>query len=360
MKNLLESGVHFGHQTRRWDPRMSRFIFAERNGIHIIDLQKTMLEIKKAYDIIKKTVLEGKHILFIGTKKQARTAIQKEAEKCGQFYVNHRWLGGMLTNFSTIKQSIFRLKKIDKMEIDGTFESITKKEKLRLLKEKEKLEQNLGGIKNMDVLPGLVFIVDSKKEDIAVAEARKLKIPIVAIVDTNCNPNDIDYPIPGNDDAIRAIELFCSIISKACSDANNEAGISIISETTEKTEEDNVEKMDESLIEKIEIVNKDVLISEESAEEEDAGAKTETAEKKEKKIKEEHIEKKEKTVKNEKKDKEEKTVKSDKADKKEKEDKAEKKEKKEKSKDDDKPEVKKKAVKSDDKAKVVKKKSSEK
>jgi len=356
MKNLLESGVHFGHQTRRWDPRMSRFIFAERNGIHIIDLQKTMLEIKKAYDIIKKTVLDGKHVLFVGTKKQARTAIQKEAEKCGQFYVNHRWLGGMLTNFSTIKQSIFRLKKIDKMEIDGTFDSIPKKEKLRLLKEKEKLEQNLGGIKNMDVLPGLIFIVDSKKETIAVAEARKLKIPIVAIVDTNCNPNDIDYPIPGNDDAIRAIELFCSIISKSCIDANNEAGISIISETTEKTEEENVEKMDEKLIEKIDIINKDEIISEES----DKEPKTDKAVKKVKEEKEEKEENKEKTVKNEKKVKEEKTEKTDKKEKKEKVEKIEKKEKKEKLKDNEKAESKKKAVKIEEKSKTVKKKTSEK
>jgi len=258
MKNLLESGVHFGHQTRRWDPRMSRFIFAERNGIHIIDLQKTMVEIKKSYEMIKKTVLDGKSVLFVGTKKQARAAIQKEAEKCGQFYINNRWLGGMLTNFTTIKQSIFRLKKIEKMEIDGTFDSIPKKEKLRLLKEKQKLEQNLGGIKNMDGLPGLIFIVDSKKEAIAVTEARKLNIPIVAIVDTNCNPNDIDYPIPGNDDAIRAIELFCSIISNACTDANNEAGISMISESGDKAIiDESIEKMDESLIGDIKIKDKE-------------------------------------------------------------------------------------------------------
>lgn len=357
MKNLLESGVHFGHQTRRWDPRMSRFIFAERNGIHIIDLQKTMLEIKKAYDIIKKTVLDGKHVLFVGTKKQARTAIQKEAEKCGQFFINHRWLGGMLTNFMTIKQSIFRLKKIEKMEIDGTFDSIPKKEKLRLLKEKEKLEQNLGGIKNMDDLPGLIFIVDSKKESIAVAEARKLKIPIVAIVDTNCNPNDIDYPIPGNDDAIRAIELFCSIISKACTDANNEAGINIISETTEKSDEENIEKMDESLIDKIDIINKDEEISDEYQSDEE---ETEKTVKIEKEPVEEKAEKKEKSDKNEKKIKEEKLEKAEKKEKKEKEEKEDKLVKKEKSKASDKTETKKKTVKSDDKAKTAKKKSSEK
>jgi small subunit ribosomal protein S2 len=231
MKNLLESGVHFGHQTKRWDPKMSRFIFSERNGIHIIDLQKTIVEIKKAYEVIRKTVLANKPVLFVGTKKQARAAIKREAEKCNQYYVNNRWLGGMLTNFSTIKKSINRLKKIDKMEVDGTFESIPKKEKLRLLHEKEKLEKNLGGIKNMNSLPGIIFIIDSKKEAIAVAEAKKLNIPIVAIVDTNCNPDFIDYPIPGNDDAIRAINLFCSIISNACIDADNQAGANLIVET---------------------------------------------------------------------------------------------------------------------------------
>lgn len=230
MKSLLESGVHFGHQTRRWDPRMAKYIFAERNGIHIIDLQKTIVEIKKAYDVVRKVVLENKPVLFVGTKKQARQAIKAEAEKCGQFFVNNRWLGGTLTNFATIKKSINRLKKIEKMEVDGTFDSLVKKEKVKLLKEKEKLEKNLGGIKNMNRLPGILFIVDSKKESIAVNEANKLKIPVVAIVDTNCNPDNIDYPIPGNDDAIRAIELFCSIVSSACIDANNEAGASIIVE----------------------------------------------------------------------------------------------------------------------------------
>ena len=231
MKNLLESGVHFGHQTKRWDPKMSRFIFSERNGIHIIDLQKTIVEIKKAYDAIRKTVLANRPVLFVGTKKQARAAIKREAEKCNQFYINNRWLGGMLTNFSTIKKSINRLKKIEKMEVDGTFESIPKKEKLRLLHEKEKLEKNLGGIKNMNTLPGIIFIIDSKKEAIAVAEANKLKIPIVAIVDTNCNPDFITYPIPGNDDAIRAINLFCSIISNACIDADNQVGAELIVES---------------------------------------------------------------------------------------------------------------------------------
>jgi len=233
MKSLLESGVHFGHQTKRWDPRMSRFIFSERNGIHIIDLQKTIVEIKKCYELIRKIVNSGKPILFVGTKKQARTSVKREAERCNQFYVNNRWLGGMLTNFSTIKKSIARLKKIDKMEVDGTFESITKKEKHLLLKEKEKLEKNLAGIKDMNGLPGALFIIDSKKEAIAVAEAKKLGIPVVAIVDTNCNPDVVDFPIPGNDDAIRAINLFCSIISNACLDAENKTTTNLFNEAEE-------------------------------------------------------------------------------------------------------------------------------
>lgn len=228
MKNLLESGVHFGHQTRRWDPRMKRFIFAERNGIHIIDLQKTIASIKEAYRVVQKNVHDGKSVLFIGTKKQAQQAIQKEAERCGMFYVNNRWLGGMLTNFSTIKQSILRLKKIEKMEIDGTFDNLTKKEVSRLNKEKSRLEKNLGGIKEMKELPGLVFIVDTKTEAIAVAEARRMGLPIIAVVDTNCNPEGIDYPIPGNDDAIRAITLFTQIIANAVIEADNEVGLEVI------------------------------------------------------------------------------------------------------------------------------------
>jgi len=249
MKSLLEAGVHFGHQTRRWDPRMSRFIFSQRNGIHIIDLQKTIVEIKKAYEAVRKVVLEGKPVLFVGTKKQARAAIQKEAERCGQFYVNNRWLGGMLTNFSTIRKSVARLKKIEKMEVDGTFDSITKKEKLNLLKEKERLEKNLSGIKEMNTLPGILFVIDSKKEAIAVAEANKLKIPVVAVVDTNCNPDVIDYPIPGNDDAIRAINLFCSIIASACIDADNTANIF--------AEDDEEIDLNKNIMENAEIINKD-------------------------------------------------------------------------------------------------------
>ena len=215
MKNLLESGVHFGHQVKRWDPRMKKYIFAERNGIHIIDLQKTTAAIKESYEIVRKIVSSGKSILFVGTKKQAQQAIQKEAERCGMFYVNNRWLGGMLTNFTTIKKSLLRLKKIEKMEVDGTFENLTKKEVSALQKEKSKLEKNLGGIKEMKELPGAVFIIDTHKEQIAVAEAHRMGIPIIAVVDTNCNPEGIDYPIPGNDDAIRAISLFTSVIANA-------------------------------------------------------------------------------------------------------------------------------------------------
>jgi small subunit ribosomal protein S2 len=233
MKNLLESGVHFGHQVKRWDPRMKHFIFAARNGIHIIDLQKTIQSIKEAYDAIRKVVAAGGTVLFVGTKKQAQQTIQKEAERCGQFYVNNRWLGGMLTNFSTIKKSVLRLKKIEKMEVDGTFENLTKKEIAQLQKEKGRLEKNLGGIKEMKDLPGVLFVIDTRKEAIAVAEARRLGIPIVAVVDTNCNPEGITYPIPGNDDAIRSITLFTQIIANAVIEADNETGLKIIENLNE-------------------------------------------------------------------------------------------------------------------------------
>jgi len=239
MKNLLESGVHFGHQTKRWDPRMKKFIFAERNGIHIIDLQKTIVNVRTSYDMIRDQVKNGKSILFIGTKKQAQQAVEREAKRCGMYYVNNRWLGGMLTNFKTIKKSIHRLKKIEKMEVDGTFESLTKKEVSKLNKEKAKLEKNLGGIKEMKELPGAVFIIDTRKETIAVAEAKRMGIPIVAVVDTNCDPTDIDYPIPGNDDAIRAISLFAEIIANAVIDADNEIGIESMENFQEETEENN-------------------------------------------------------------------------------------------------------------------------
>jgi len=207
---------------------MKKYIFAERNGIHIIDLQKTITAIKDSYDEIRKVASSGKSVLFVGTKKQAQQAIQKEAERCGMFYVNNRWLGGTLTNFATIKKSLLRLKKIEKMEVDGTFDNLTKKEVAALLKEKEKLQKNYGGIKEMKELPGAIFIIDTHKEQIAVKEARRMGIPIVAIVDTNCNPEGIDFPIPGNDDAIRAISLFTSIIANAVIEADNEQGLKII------------------------------------------------------------------------------------------------------------------------------------
>lgn len=228
MKSLLESGVHFGHQVKRWDPRMKKYIFAERNGIHIIDLQKTITAIKDSYDVVRKVASSGKSVLFIGTKKQAQQAIAKEAERCGMYYVNNRWLGGTLTNFTTIKKSLLRLKKIEKMEVDGTFDKLTKKEVAAYMKEKETLTKNYGGMKDMKELPGAVFIIDTHKEQIAVAEARRMGIPIIAIVDTNCNPEGINYPIPGNDDAIRAISLFTSIIANAVIEADNEQGLKII------------------------------------------------------------------------------------------------------------------------------------
>ena len=237
MKNLLESGVHFGHQTKRWDPRMKKYIFAERNGIHIIDLQKTITAIREAYEMVRQNVLSGKSVLMVGTKKQAQQTVEKEAQRAGIYYVNNRWLGGMLTNFSTIRKSILRLNKIEKMEIDGTFESLTKKEISRLLKEKGRLEKNLGGIKEMKDLPGIVFVIDTRKEAIAVAEAKRMKIPIIAIVDTNCNPDGIDHPIPGNDDAIRAITLFTQIIANAVIEAENEVGLEVI-ETLQDEEEE--------------------------------------------------------------------------------------------------------------------------
>ena len=244
MKSLLESGVHFGHQVKRWDPRMKKYIFAERNGIHIIDLQKTIQAIKDAYEVVRKTVAAGKTVLFVGTKKQAQQAIQKEAERCGMYYVNSRWLGGMLTNFVTIKKSLLRLKKLEKMEVDGTFENLTKKEIAGLAKERTKLQKNLGGIKEMKELPGILFIIDTRMEGIAVAEAKRQGIPIVAVVDTNCNPEGIDYPIPGNDDAIRAITLFTSIIANAVIEADNEVGLKII-ETLGDEEEDQESLMSE-------------------------------------------------------------------------------------------------------------------
>jgi len=264
MKSLLESGVHFGHQTKRWDPRMKKYIFAERNGIHIIDLQKTIVAIKEAYEVVRKTVLDGKSVLFVGTKKQAQQAVEREAKRCGMYYVNNRWLGGMLTNFSTIKKSLLRLKKLEKMEVDGTFEGLTKKERARLQKEKARLERNLGGIKEMKELPGIIFIIDTRKEAIAVAEAKRVGIPIVAVVDTNCNPEGIDYPIPGNDDAIRAINLFTQIIANAVIDAENEVGLEVIETLHEEVGEEDFAEV----IDKGEYIDDEILKEKKEAEEE--------------------------------------------------------------------------------------------
>ena len=215
MKQLLEAGVHFGHQTRRWNPKMAKYIFTERNGIYIIDLQKTVRKVDEAYNFLRGVAEEGKSVLFVGTKKQAQEAVKEEAVRAGQFFVNERWLGGMMTNFQTIQKRVARLKELETMEQDGTFDVLTKKEVLQLRHEMEKLEKYLGGIKEMNKLPGALFIVDPRKERIAVAEARKLNIPIVAIVDTNCDPDEIDYVIPGNDDAIRAVRLLTGRMADA-------------------------------------------------------------------------------------------------------------------------------------------------
>ena len=215
MKQLLEAGVHFGHQTRRWNPKMAKYIFTARNGIYIIDLQKTVKKAEEAYSFVRSVAEEGKSVLFVGTKKQAQEAIKDEALKADMYFVNERWLGGMLTNFQTIQKRVNRLKELEAMEAEGVFEVLTKKEVQGLKHEMEKLEKYLGGIKDMDKLPGALFIVDPRKERIAVAEAHKLNIPIVAIIDTNCDPDEIDYPIPGNDDAIRAVRLLTGKIADA-------------------------------------------------------------------------------------------------------------------------------------------------
>ena len=236
MKQLLEAGVHFGHQTRRWNPKMSRFIFTERNGIYIIDLQKTVKKIEEAYSFIREVAETGKPILFVGTKKQAQDSIKEEAERSGMYYVNERWLGGMLTNYQTIKKRIDRLRELERMQEDGTFDVLPRKEVIQLMNEKEKLEKYLNGIKDMPEVPGAIFIVDPRKERIAVKEAHKLGIPVVGIVDTNCDPDEIDFPIPGNDDAIRAVKLIASTISQAIIEAKQGQ----IEETT-STEEAAVE-----------------------------------------------------------------------------------------------------------------------
>ncbi len=223
MKQLLEAGVHFGHQTRRWNPKMAEYIFTERNGIYIIDLQKTVKKIEEAYAFVKDLAESGQEILFVGTKKQAQDSIKEEAERVGMYWVNARWLGGMLTNFKTIKKRIDRLEQLNKMEEDGTFDLLPKKEVLNLKAERDKLTKYLGGIKDMRKLPGALFVVDPRKEKIAIEEAKKLGIPVVAIVDTNCDPEDVDYVIPGNDDAIRAVKLIASTIANAVVEGNQGA-----------------------------------------------------------------------------------------------------------------------------------------
>ena len=215
MKQLLEAGVHFGHQTRRWDPKMAEYIFQARNGIHIIDLQKTSKKIDEAYAFLKEQAEEGKTVLFVGTKKQAQECVKEAAEKSGMYYVDQRWLGGMLTNFDTIRTRVQRLKDLEKMQEDGTFDVLPKKEVILLKKEMEKLERNLGGIKDMEEVPGVIFLVDPKKEHIAILEAKKLGIPVIGLVDTNCNPEEVDYAIPGNDDAIRAVKLITDVMANA-------------------------------------------------------------------------------------------------------------------------------------------------
>lgn len=219
MKQLLEAGVHFGHQTRRWNPKMKKYIFTERNGIYIIDLQKTVKKVDEAFNYVKEVAANGGNVLFVGTKKQAQESVKEEATRAGQYYINQRWLGGTLTNFQTIRKRIARLKDIERMEEDGTFEVLPKKEVVELLKEKERLVKFLGGIKNMESLPDVMFIIDPRKERIAVAEAHKLNIPIVGIVDTNCDPDEIDYVIPANDDAIRAVKLLTSKMADAVLEA---------------------------------------------------------------------------------------------------------------------------------------------
>ena len=236
MKQLLEAGVHFGHQTRRWDPKMAEYIFQARNGIHIIDLQKTSKKLDEAYAFLKEQAEAGKTVLFVGTKKQAQECVKEAAEKCGMYYVNQRWLGGTLTNFTTIRKRIGRLLELEKMQEDGTFEVLPKKEVILLKKEMEKLEKNLGGIKEMTEVPGVMFIVDPKKEKIGILEARKLGIPVIGLVDTNCNPQDVDYAIPGNDDAIRAVKLIADCMANAVIEGKQGESMEAVEEVMEVEE----------------------------------------------------------------------------------------------------------------------------
>jgi small subunit ribosomal protein S2 len=267
MKQLLEAGVHFGHQTRRWDPKMAEYIFQARNGIHIIDLQKTSKKLDEAYDFVREQAEEGKTVLFVGTKKQAQECMKEAAIKCGMFYVDQRWLGGMLTNFDTIQKRIQRLKDLEAMQEDGTFDVLPKKEVILLKKEMEKLERNLGGIKEMNELPGVIFLVDPKKERIAILEAKKLGIPVVGLVDTNCNPEELDYPIPGNDDAIRAVKLIADVMANAVIEGRQ--GESFEEDIQEELEEEIEEQAEENTSEE------QISIEEVVAEQEEADAETE-------------------------------------------------------------------------------------
>ena len=249
MKQLLEAGVHFGHQTRRWDPKMAEYIFQARNGIHIIDLQKTSKKLDEAYAFMKEQAEAGKTVLFVGTKKQAQDCMKEAAEKSGMYYVNERWLGGMLTNFETIQKRVQRLNELETMQEDGTFDVLPKKEVILLKKEMEKLEKNLGGIKEMKEIPGVLFVVDPKKERIAILEARKLNIPVVGLIDTNCNPEDVDYAIPGNDDAIRAVKLIADVMANAIVEGRQ--GESMDAQTEEVAEEMATETEEPTSIEEV-------------------------------------------------------------------------------------------------------------
>jgi len=256
MKSLLESGVHFGHQTRRWNPKMSKFIFGSRNKIHIIDLQKTLKELKKVYKVVRDFSAEGKQILFVGTKKQAQAPIKEEALRCGSYFVSDRWLGGTLTNFETLKKSIARLRELEAMKENGIFNVLSKKEQSQKEKERIKLEKSLEGLKTMDKIPDVMFIIDPVEEATALAEARKLNIPVVAVCDTNCDPDLIDYPVPGNDDAIRAVKLFCSVIADAILEGK---GIEnkqedVATEVQEEVKEEKSEKDEKAVEEKAEEV----------------------------------------------------------------------------------------------------------
>ncbi|EAK3685088.1 30S ribosomal protein S2 [Campylobacter coli] len=252
MRDLLECGAHFGHQTRRWNPKMKKFIFGERKGIYVIDLQKTLRYFRYTYNIVRDAAAEGKTILFVGTKKQAGGAIKEYAEKCGMPYVNHRWLGGMMTNFGTIRQSIRKLEVIEKMEEDGSIKLLTKKEALMLTRKKEKLLAYLGGIRYMKTQPDMIFVIDTVKEKIAVQEANRLRIPVVAPLDTNCDPDLVTYPIPGNDDAIRSVQLFCQEMAEAINEGKalrEQDGEALPSEEKEITDEEKKEVLDEAMSE---------------------------------------------------------------------------------------------------------------